>query len=309
VAKARAGRPAAKDAGEVDARILRAATEVFLERGYDGATFEAVAAAAGSSKATLYSRHSGKPALFAAVIRANVDEALVPAADVPADLPLRERLTRAGRAVITEAMAPVPLALMRLFIAEAPRQRDLIREADALGRRAGIRRIAEAIAGPAKVDPAAVARAEPAAARFIDLAFVPTRCVPFSATKRPIWRSGWRTASPSRSTRSKRQVSSRQSMTAVQADLGFIGVRKGLAASLRSKAASWKPVWSEVRFRGSGRTCGAAQVHCIGCGGSHPFDRRAFFQPRPGSFRPPSCHERAALTVNRAAQRSLRPMI
>jgi AcrR family transcriptional regulator len=173
VAKARAGRPAAKDAGEVDARILRAATEVFLERGYDGATFEAVAAAAGSSKATLYSRHSGKPALFAAVIRANVDEALVPAADVPADLPLRERLTRAGRAVITEAMAPVPLALMRLFIAEAPRQRDLIREADALGRRAGIRRIAEAIAGPAKVDPAAVARAEPAAARFIDLAFVP----------------------------------------------------------------------------------------------------------------------------------------
>jgi AcrR family transcriptional regulator len=173
VAKARAGRPAAKDAGEVDARILTAAREVFLARGYDGTTCEAVATLAGASKATLYSRYSGKPALFAAVIRANVDAALVPAADVPADLPLRERLTQAGRTVISHAMAPVPLALMRLFIAEAPRQRDLVREADALGRSAGIRRIAEAIAGPARADPAEIARAEPAASRFIDLAFVP----------------------------------------------------------------------------------------------------------------------------------------
>ncbi|WP_176556347.1 TetR/AcrR family transcriptional regulator [Rubellimicrobium rubrum] len=172
-AKPRVGRPSSKDAGEVDARILRAATDVFLARGYDGATFEAIAAAAGASKATLYARYPGKPDLFAAVIRANVEVALVPAADVPGDLPLRERLTRAGRAVISEAMAPVPLALMRLFIAEAPRQRDLIREADALGRRAGIRRIAEAIAGPDRDDPAAVARAEPAAAQFINLAFVP----------------------------------------------------------------------------------------------------------------------------------------
>ena len=173
VTKARVGRPAAKDAGEVDARILSAATEMFLARGYDGTSCEAVAAAAGASKATLYSRYSGKPALFAAVIRANVDAAMTPSADVPADLPLRERLTRAGRAVISEAMAPVPLALMRLFIAEAPRQRDLIREADALGRRAGICRIAEAIAGPDRGDPAAVTRAERAASRFIDLAFVP----------------------------------------------------------------------------------------------------------------------------------------
>ncbi|TNC71758.1 TetR/AcrR family transcriptional regulator [Rubellimicrobium roseum] len=172
-AKARVGRPAAKDAGEVDARILSAATDMFLVRGYDGTTCEAVAAAAGASKATLYARYSGKPDLFAAVIRANVEAALVPSTDMPDDLPLHERLTRAGRAVISHAMAPVPLELMRLFIAEAPRQRDLIREADALGRRAGIRRIAEAIAGPDRDDPAAIARAEPAASRFIDLAFVP----------------------------------------------------------------------------------------------------------------------------------------
>ena len=92
---------------------------------------------------------------------------------MPADLPLHERLTRAGRTVISHAMAPVPLALMRLFIAEAPRQRDLIRQADALGRRAGIQRIAAAIAGPDRTDPAAITRAEPAASRFIDLAFVP----------------------------------------------------------------------------------------------------------------------------------------
>ena len=72
-------------------------------------------------------------------------------------------------------MAPVPLALMRIFMAEAPRQRDLIREGGALGRRAGICRTAEAIAGPDRSNPAAVARAEPPASRFIYLAFVPHR--------------------------------------------------------------------------------------------------------------------------------------
>ena len=171
--KGRVGRPSTDSAGEVEARLLSAAADSFLRHGYDGTTLEGVAKAAGASKATLYSRYAGKAELFSAMIRANVDAALLPVAEVPADLPLRERVHRAGRSVIGQAMQPVPLSLMRLFIAEAPRHRALIREADDLARREGIRSIAEAIAGSGRDDPQTMARADSAAARFIELAFVP----------------------------------------------------------------------------------------------------------------------------------------
>ncbi|MDD2767683.1 MAG: TetR/AcrR family transcriptional regulator [Methylococcus sp.] len=48
--------------------ILRAARQIFLLRGYAGASMEAIAEAAPVSKATLYSHFHGKQDLFAAVI-------------------------------------------------------------------------------------------------------------------------------------------------------------------------------------------------------------------------------------------------
>lgn len=48
--------------------ILKAASEVFLEHGFNAATTDMIQRAAGVSKATLYARYPNKEALFCAVI-------------------------------------------------------------------------------------------------------------------------------------------------------------------------------------------------------------------------------------------------
>jgi AcrR family transcriptional regulator len=53
--------------------ILDAATEVFLENGYGGATIDLVVERAGASKATVYSFFGGKDGLFAAIVEERVE--------------------------------------------------------------------------------------------------------------------------------------------------------------------------------------------------------------------------------------------
>jgi AcrR family transcriptional regulator len=53
---------------EVRRRILAAATEVFLDRGFGGASVDEIAAAAGFSKGAVYSNFEDKDALFLALV-------------------------------------------------------------------------------------------------------------------------------------------------------------------------------------------------------------------------------------------------
>src|SRR6201982_2471866 len=68
----RSGRAPRELAGEVDARILDAAREVFLERGLAGASMDEIAALARAGKPTIYARFPAKEALFTAVVMRNV---------------------------------------------------------------------------------------------------------------------------------------------------------------------------------------------------------------------------------------------
>ena len=54
--------------------VLDAARRVFLERGYAGATLEAIAEEAGFSKGVVYSQFGGKADLFLALLDARIDE-------------------------------------------------------------------------------------------------------------------------------------------------------------------------------------------------------------------------------------------
>ncbi len=54
--------------------VLDAARQVFLERGYAGATLEAIAEAAGFSKGVVYSQFAGKPDLFLALLERRIDQ-------------------------------------------------------------------------------------------------------------------------------------------------------------------------------------------------------------------------------------------
>jgi AcrR family transcriptional regulator len=61
-----ARRPGRPRSLEVDTSILEAATELFIELGYDGLCVEGVAARAGVSKATIYRRYPSKADLLIA---------------------------------------------------------------------------------------------------------------------------------------------------------------------------------------------------------------------------------------------------
>jgi AcrR family transcriptional regulator len=93
---ARAGRP--RDPA-LDAAILAATAEVFVEEGYAGVSIEGVAARAGVGKATIYRRYGDKAELVVAAVShgAHIDDHLPDTGDLRADLramiePLFERL-------------------------------------------------------------------------------------------------------------------------------------------------------------------------------------------------------------------------
>jgi AcrR family transcriptional regulator len=67
-------RTRAEQVEENRAAVLAAAKEVFLAKGYAGATLEAIADEAGFSKGVVYSQFHGKADLFLALLEARIDE-------------------------------------------------------------------------------------------------------------------------------------------------------------------------------------------------------------------------------------------
>lgn len=72
-ASGRRGRPTQNRTAEIDAAILTAAAEVFLAAGFDAANMDVIAAKAGVSKGTLYSRHRNKDSLFRTVLERQLE--------------------------------------------------------------------------------------------------------------------------------------------------------------------------------------------------------------------------------------------
>jgi AcrR family transcriptional regulator len=91
-------------------RVVAAATEVFLEHGYVGATVPAIAAAAGVSLQTVYRAAPGKAGLLAAAVKS-----AVAGGSARADVPVMER--PAIRAIADE---PDPAEQLRLYAHTQP---------------------------------------------------------------------------------------------------------------------------------------------------------------------------------------------
>ena len=174
VRQGRGGRPAAKDAGDVDRRILDAATRLFRQLGFDATSCEQVAAQAGAGKASLYARYANKEELFSAVVHDSVERTLAPAADLPLDLPLHARLRAVGRSILTHSLQPDVVALMRAVLSTAHRMPELARLADQIGRERAIQHVAASIVGKT-ADPKDASRALLVADKFIELVFVPAQ--------------------------------------------------------------------------------------------------------------------------------------
>jgi AcrR family transcriptional regulator len=124
-------------AGDVDKRIMDAATRVFLAHGLEGATIDKIARAAGASKPTIYGRYPGKEALFAAVVENEISRVLLHADVEYESDSVRERLEHFALIMLTTSLERRVVALLRIIIAEAPRFPALARAADESARRKG----------------------------------------------------------------------------------------------------------------------------------------------------------------------------
>src|SRR6202048_2201228 len=122
----RFGRPPKELAGKVEERILDAAREVFIERGFEGASIDEIAEVARSGKPTIYARFLDKRALFTAVVTRDILSRISEfKAEVPTGATIEERLASAASTLLHWGLDSERIALMRLAIAEARRFPDL----------------------------------------------------------------------------------------------------------------------------------------------------------------------------------------
>jgi TetR/AcrR family transcriptional repressor of mexJK operon len=150
--------------------ILDAATAAFLEHGYRGTSMDAVAAAAGVSKQTVYQHFGSKEQLFHQLIRATVQAASDPVYDEVRELAdggrLEENLRDLARRLLTLVLQPRMLQLRRLVIAEGRRFPELGREFYDQGPGRVISSLAESFAALARHGELSVPDAKLAATQF-----------------------------------------------------------------------------------------------------------------------------------------------
>jgi TetR/AcrR family transcriptional repressor of mexJK operon len=103
--------------------IARAATRLFLQRGFAGTSMDAVARAAGVSKLTVYAHFGDKDRLFQAIVRERCDAYNQPGSyETRPGLPVRDALCRIGRNFMGLILDPEVLRLHRVMVGEAARR-------------------------------------------------------------------------------------------------------------------------------------------------------------------------------------------
>ena len=100
--------------------ILKAAIDLFIERGYEGVSVDAIVELTGGSKTTVYSYYRGKEALFVAAIEALTVEMLEPLCRVQvAELPPAQGLCVVGRQFLSTLACPRGIALFHTVLAQS----------------------------------------------------------------------------------------------------------------------------------------------------------------------------------------------
>ncbi len=123
LATKRSATPASSRGQERQARILGAATTLFLKTGYGDTSIDAIVEQSGGSKATLYSYFPTKAALFRAVVDAVVSNRADPELEPSDDV--REVLTGFAEQRMRIVFSRRHRALLRLIVAERVRFPDI----------------------------------------------------------------------------------------------------------------------------------------------------------------------------------------
>jgi TetR/AcrR family transcriptional regulator, mexJK operon transcriptional repressor len=170
------GRPTREEAEVRDARLLDVATNLFMERGFDGTSIDAVAEAAGVSKPTVYARYRDKRDLFAAVLRGRIRKWLAPvsaAAEAQATetspKSLKTTLHELSRHMVAYTLAPEAGALQRILSAQAVQFPELAKLANEEGWLRTVRGVSSILRQAAARDQIKVDDPELAADMFLNL--------------------------------------------------------------------------------------------------------------------------------------------
>ena len=166
----RRGRPTADEARALDDRVRRAALDAFVATGFDGTTMEAVAAAAGVTKRTLYAKYSDKRSLFASVIPWGL--AQMPLAGEALDVPdgdLETALRSLAQQVVARLVEPQAVKLRRLAVLESHRFPEFAERANADLWRQSVQPVVQLLAAHADAHEVAIDDLALAADQFIAL--------------------------------------------------------------------------------------------------------------------------------------------
>ena len=150
-------------------QIVDGARKIFLAQGFDAASMNDIARAAGVSKGTLYVYFANKEQLFAAIVE---DECLAHAEGVfdldPDDHAVEAALVRFGNAYVSFLCRAEKASALRTVVAIADRMPEIGKVFYETGPAVGIARLASYLRAQAEAGVLAIADFEVAAAQFMD---------------------------------------------------------------------------------------------------------------------------------------------
>lgn len=170
------GRPTRAEAARRQEYLIEVATRLFMERGFDATSIDAIAEAAGMSKPTVYARYRDKRELFEAVLRQRIALWIAPLAAAaeaqaarvgPEDV--ETALDDLSRTMLAYGQSPGAAMLKRALVAQALQFPDLARLAHEEGWLRGVRAVAQILEAFAKRGQITVPEPEIAADLFISL--------------------------------------------------------------------------------------------------------------------------------------------
>ena len=116
--KSARGRPPAEEVAARAERLLDVATEVFLDKGFKGASMSEIAQRAGASKQTLYARYPSKAALFAALVERKASHLFEAIGPLGEGRSLRDTLVHCGSEMLDLILSKDARGVHRVVIAE-----------------------------------------------------------------------------------------------------------------------------------------------------------------------------------------------
>ena len=165
-------RPIASAADDESAKrrqIVEGARAMFLAQGFDAASMNDIARAAGVSKGTLYVYFADKEQLFAAIVERECSAHAEGVFDLdPADPDVEKALTRFGNAYVSFLCRQEKASALRTVIAIADRMPEIGKTFYETGPAYGIARLAAYLRAQTEAGALAVDDFEVAAAQFMD---------------------------------------------------------------------------------------------------------------------------------------------